>query len=47
VLSLAHKVTCQLEGMVQAIVAGAEVAQAAKDYAAKMQAIPASARRYM
>ena len=47
VLALAHKVTCQLEGMVQAIVSGADAAQAALDYTSKMQSIPAAKRRYM
>lgn len=47
ILAMAHRVSREFEGMVRAIISGADVAQASKDYAAKMQAIPANARRYM
>lgn len=47
ILATAHKVTVQLEGMVNAVVRGAEVAQAANEYTTRMQAIPAAKRRYM
>lgn len=47
ILAMAHRVSKEFEGMIRTIVAGADVAQAAKDYATKMQAIPAAARRYM
>lgn len=45
VLALAHKVTQQLDGMVKAVVGGADVAEAAKEYMTRMQAIPAAKRR--
>ena len=45
ILALAHKVTQQLDGMVKAIVGGAEVAQAAQEYTTRMQGLPASKRR--
>jgi len=47
VLATAHKVTTQLEGMVRAIIDGADVAQASKEWTTKMQQIPAAARRFM
>lgn len=45
VLAMAHKVTQQVDGMVRAIIGGAEVAQAAKEYTTKMQALPEAKRR--
>lgn len=46
VLAMAHRVSKEFEGMIRAIISGADVAQAAKDYTTKMQAIPAASRRY-
>lgn len=47
ILAMAHRVSKEFEGMVRAIIGGADVAQAAKDYSTRMQAIPAASRRYM
>lgn len=47
ILAMAHRVSREFEGMIRAIIAGADVAQAAKEYATKMQAIPAAAKKYM
>lgn len=47
ILAMAHRVSKEFEGMVRAIIGGADVAQAAKDYTTRMQAIPAASRRYM
>jgi hypothetical protein len=47
VLALAARVTRELEGMVRTIVSGGNVAQAAKEYTTRMQAIPDAKRRYM
>ncbi len=47
VLALAHKVTVQLEGMVQAVISTGTAADAAREWTSKMQAIPAAKRRYL
>ena len=47
VLATAHRISKEFEGMIRAIINGADVAQAAKEYATRMQQIPAAARRYM
>lgn len=47
ILAMAHRVSREFEGMIRSIIAGADVAQAAKDYTTKMQAIPAASRRYL
>lgn len=47
VLALAARVTRELEGMIRTIMSGANVAQAAKEHASRMQAIPEAKRRYM
>lgn len=45
ILALAQKINEQYRGMVQAIVSGADVAQAAKEWTTKMQALPQAKRR--
>lgn len=47
VLALAHRISKEFEGMIRTIINGADVAQAAREYATKMQAIPQAARRFM
>lgn len=47
VLALAARITRELDGMIRTIMSGAEVAQAAKEHTARMQAIPAAKRRFM
>jgi hypothetical protein len=47
VLAMAHRISKEFEAMIRAVIAGGEVAQAAKEYATRMQAIPEAARRYM
>lgn len=47
ILATAHRVSREFEGMIRSIISGADVAQASKDYTAKMQAIPEAARRYI
>lgn len=45
VLAMAHRVSREFDGMIRAIVGGADVAEKAREYATRMQAIPAAARR--
>lgn len=45
-LAMAHKITQQVEGMVRSIISNADVQQAARDYADKIEKIPAQKRRY-
>jgi hypothetical protein len=47
ILAMAHRVAGEFEGMIQSIVAGAAVAEAAKERTTRMQAIPAAALRFM
>lgn len=47
VLAMAHRVSKEFEGMIRAIIAGGEVAQKAKEYSSRIQAIPEAARRYI
>lgn len=47
VLALAARVTRELDGMVQAVIADANVAERAQEYTTRMQAIPAAQRRFM
>lgn len=47
VLALAARVTRELEGMVRTIIAGGNVAQAAKEYTTRIQSIPEAKRRFM
>lgn len=47
VMQIAFKVAQEFRGMIQTIVSGAATAEAAKEYATRMQAIPAAKRRYI
>lgn len=46
-LAMAHKITNQVRGMVHAIVTGADVAQAARDYTDKIERLPSARRRWI
>ena len=45
ILAMAHRVSREFDGMIRAIIGGADVAEKAKEYTTRMQAIPAAARR--
>lgn len=45
-LAMAHKITQQVEAMVRSIISNADVAQAARDYADKIEKIPHEKRRF-
>lgn len=45
ILALAHRVSAEFENMVTAIVAGADVAEKAREYSTRMQGLSAAARR--
>lgn len=45
VLAMAHRVSTEFEGMITAIISGADVAEKAKEYTSKMQMLSPAARR--
>lgn len=45
VLAQAHRISIEFEGMITAIIAGADVAEAAKERTSRMQALSPAARR--
>lgn len=47
ILAMAHRVSREFEGMIRAVISDGEVAEKAKEYTTRMQAIPAAARRFM
>lgn len=45
ILAMAHRVSVEFDGMITAIVAGADVAEAVKERTSRMQALSPAARR--
>lgn len=45
VLAQAHRISIEFEGMITSIIAGADVAEKAKEYTTRMQGLSAAARR--